>query len=332
MEKNKKYICAGIFLVVFLGGFIFGKFDTTIRSAVEQKGLVNFVKNEREGDYSNRWIFINPLLDCGELDNVSNKTINVMKEKITNFINEQKTAGVSNVAVYFRDLNNGPWIGINEKEEFNPGSLLKVPMMMRVLKDAETDPTVLQKKVLFKSMDNPPAQYYKPGVVLGGDKAYSVSELISNMIIYSNNDATKAIEQFIGLDRLYKSYEELGIKVPVDGNYSISVRSYGSFFRVLYNASYLSDEFSEQGLKLLAASTFSQGIKAGLPSSTVVAHKFGEKKISSTTKQLHDCGIVYYPNNPYILCVMTRGDKFDKLASVIAGVSKIVYDGVGNPE
>ena len=318
-------------LVILIIGFIFGKLES-IKSTGAVLQEQEPIKNQREGDYKKQWRFINPLLDCGEMNNISNKTINKMKEKINDFISEQKTEGVSKVSVYFRDLNNGPWLGINEKEEFNPGSLLKVPMMMRILKDTEKDPLILQQKIMIKDQANLLVQYYKPEVSLETDKAYTVSELVSNMIIYSNNDATRAIEQFIGEDRLYKSYEELGVKAPTDGNYRISTRVYGSFFRVLYNASYLNDELSEQALKLLAATSFSNGIKAGEPSSTIIAHKFGERRVNSITKQLHDCGIIYYPNQPYLLCVMTRGEEFDQLAAVIAQISKIVYEGVSKTE
>ena len=43
--------------------------------------------------------------------------------------------------------------------------------------------------------------------------------------------------------------------------------------------------------------------------------------------ELHDCGIVYYPEHPYFLCVMTRGGDRPKLAAAIADVSKVAYDG-----
>jgi hypothetical protein len=44
--------------------------------------------------------------------------------------------------------------------------------------------------------------------------------------------------------------------------------------------------------------------------------------------QLHDCGIVYYPKRPYILCVMTRGEKMDVLPKVIKEISTEVYRNV----
>jgi hypothetical protein len=60
-----------------------------------------------------------------------------------------------------------------------------------------------------------------------------------------------------------------------------------------------------------------------------VAHKFAERSDPQTgEKQLHDCGIVYYPRHPYLLCVMTKGPGFEGLAGVVARVSRMVYSEV----
>ena len=84
---------------------------------------------------------------------------------------------------------------------------------------------------------------------------------------------------------------------------------------------------SEKALGLLQKSEFHKGLVAGVPSGTIVAHKFGERDgLTIGEKQLHDCGIIYYPGNPYLLCVMTRGDNFDELAGVVFDV-----DGDVNP-
>ena len=96
----------------------------------------------------------------------------------------------------------------------------------------------------------------------------------------------------------------------------------------MFNASYLSRESSERGLAYLAHSDFQNGLVAGVPQGITVAHKFGERVSANGAKQLHDCGIVYYPTRPYLLCVMTRGDDFSKLTEVIQSVSRIVYQSV----
>jgi beta-lactamase class A len=99
------------------------------------------------------------------------------------------------------------------------------------------------------------------------------------------------------------------------------------FIRVLYNASYLSREMSEKALDYLLASDYKDGLVAGLPPGTQVAHKFGEYE-REDMNQLHDCGIVYYPRHPYILSVMTRGSDKQMMADTIAEISRLIYEEV----
>jgi hypothetical protein len=63
-----------------------------------------------------------------------------------------------------------------------------------------------------------------------------------------------------------------------------------------------------------------------LPKSLAVAHKFGERELPNGIKQLHDCGIVYLPKHPYLLCIMTRGTDYDRLSTVISTISKKIYE------
>jgi len=97
--------------------------------------------------------------------------------------------------------------------------------------------------------------------------------------------------------------------------------------RILYNSSYLNFEMSNKALMLLTQTDFPNGLVAGVPDSVVVAHKFGEQK-NGDEQQLHDCGIVYYQENPYILCVMTKGYEIPELASIIKEISQQVYNEV----
>jgi hypothetical protein len=61
-----------------------------------------------------------------------------------------------------------------------------------------------------------------------------------------------------------------------------------------------------------------------------VAHKFGEHRNATVSgeiaeTELHDCGIIYYPEHPYFLCIMTKGENLPSLESVISSASKLVY-------
>jgi len=74
---------------------------------------------------------------------------------------------------------------------------------------------------------------------------------------------------------------------------------------------------------------YKEGLVGGLPEGIKVAHKFGERGYEeSGVKQFHDCGIIYYPDKPYLLCVMTRGDDFNALQGMVRQVSQTVYQTV----
>lgn len=159
-------------------------------------------------------------------------------------------------------------------------------------------------------------------------KEYTIEELLDLSLIDSDNNATDLLIMQLSEDELRNSYEDLGIQVPIDnpGAYTMNVGVYSSFFRILYNSSYLSRDASEEFLADLSHSTFTRGLVAGVPPGVTVSHKFGEHQIPGGLKQLHDCGVIYRADRPYILCVMTQGDDFNKLATSIADISKSVWE------
>ncbi len=282
------------------------------------------IDQEKKEIHQSGYKYISPLLECADFEYKNREDL---EENISELIDEEiKKGDVNFISLYFRDLNNGPWIGINEKETFTPASLLKVPLMIAYLKIAEKDPSILEKKILTENNQNLLSQNIIPLRTVEAGKEYKVEELIEYMIIYSDNLAADALLRHIDLESLNNTYRDLGIPVP-DGKKVddfMSVRDYSSFFRILYNASYLNHEMSEKALKILTKSQFVQGLTAGVPAQVEIAHKFGER-ISGNKKQLHDCGIIYKENSPYLLCIMTRGQDFSKMGEVISEISALVY-------
>ena len=162
--------------------------------------------------------------------------------------------------------------------------------------------------------------------------SYTIDELIRAMIVYSDNNATRLLHDNINPALLLRVYNDLGVSISDAESTDdfMTAGQYTYFFRVLYNATYLNRALSEKALELLSESDFVQGIEAGVPATTIVTHKFGERSIADThgaisARELHDCGVVYYPLHPYLLCVMTRGSDFEKLAGVIQDISHLVW-------
>ncbi len=292
----------------------------------------------RQGGYT----FINPLLECEiQNDAVIFRELVPFKDRVNELVEGMLSAGrASHISVYFRDLNNGPWFGINEKEEFSPASLLKVPVMIALLKIAEDNPEVLAKEVLYDgSFDYNLEENIKPSDVMQPGKKYTIDELIYRMIAYSDNNAAELLLANIPERTYYKVYKDLGIDVPglrKTENY-MQVKTYASFFRILFNASYLNRDMSEKALGYLNKADFKGGLIAGVPINIATATKFGERKIIDADNpnivkqiQLHDCGIVYYPQSPYLLCVMSRGSSFEMLASDIKDISRLIYEEISS--
>jgi hypothetical protein len=100
---------------------------------------------------SSNFTFINPLLECKMgLDYLSNGQARPSRAKLETLIDtEVKKGAITFVSVYYRDLNNGPWLGINEREQFFPASLMKVPLMMHYYKVAEEHPGILDELVAW---------------------------------------------------------------------------------------------------------------------------------------------------------------------------------------
>lgn len=289
---------------------------------------VSFFKETRLAE---NFKYINPLLECSS--NLSNSIpVNKLQNDISTYIQKLIAQKLLTAAsVYYHDLNNGPTFNINGNALFSPASLIKVPMLIAVLRVAEDDPKILTKELSVDDVAEYDNQDIVPGSKLELHKKYKVEDIVTHMIVYSDNVAYDLLlKNIVTPSKLGEVYNDLGVDITRaaadPGGNVISIKDYSSFFRILYNASYLSKEMSERALSILAQVKFSEGLVAGVPGGTVVAHKFGERAYAETSEvQLHDCGIIYKPNKPYLLCVMTRANKPEALISTISNISQMVY-------
>ena len=275
--------------------------------------------------------FTSPLLDV-ELPEGLNVNFEPLpfRRKVQALVDRQiKMGQVQEIAVYFRDLHDGPWFGINEDKEFDPASMMKVPVMIAWLKRAETNPLILNEQLTYNfPEDMRKMQITKPARSVEPGRSYVVEDLLRMMMNYSDNNATRLLYDQLKPEEISDVIDGMDVdNRPHNDVNSISVHGYSGLFRILYNASYLNRNMSEKALQLLSLQDYPQGMVAGVPKGTVVAAKFGEKVRDGNEKyhQLHEFGIVYHPKHAYILGIMTRGNDFEALSDVIRQLSKLVY-------
>lgn len=242
---------------------------------------------------------------------------------------------LTTASIYYRDLNNGPWIGVNEDVMFSPASLLKVPLAMAVYLEKQDNSDALSNQIMYQGPKGLSQEHFPSKKTITEGQTYTLYQLVGLMLEESDNDATLVLSQYLGPKKVAQIYTDLGVTTVEDySKYSIDVRTYAYFFRSLFNAYTLDRESSSQLLGFMAHASFRQGLVAGVPEGVIVSHKFGERVIDAEKPlvQLHDCGIVYLEPNPYILCVMTQGADFDRLADFISDVSRVVYDAVAETQ
>jgi beta-lactamase class A len=280
--------------------------------------------------------YINPLLECEIAERQLYKTLrpfgNQLKQLIDSLEHDQQ---VGPIAVYFRDLNNGPWVGHREKNKYIPASLAKMPVVIACFRQAELEPGFLSRRIVFNGLDaEREPGFMNPESNLERGKSYRVDELVQRIAKYSDNASARLLEGALPPGLLQRVYFDLGVDPErLKGmDFALSPKEYGAFFRVLFNASYLSKKFSAQALQYFDGSTFELGLVAGVPEGTAVSHKFGvwedQSPESRVPLQLHDCGIVYHPQRPYLLCVMTGGKNYVEMTKAIAVVSRFTYQQV----
>lgn len=326
MKENNKIFSKKILLITNILSLVLIVILVLIIFTSSSKNGIKKISRDNDINY----VFTSPILDCEDVNQSEESVISYksLSGIVENLKNKYK---LSHVSLYFRDLNNGPWVGINENEVFSPASLLKVPIMMAFLNEAENNPLILDKKVQILQSDVDKTNYqnikFENLLILG--KEYSLKEVAEYMIQKSDNTAVPILLRNTNLNEINNVFKSVGVPFQdTTSEINIKVKDYAGFFRVLFNSSYLNRQMSETALQILSKSEYVNGLVAGVPGNIKIAHKFGERSINKTDLQLHDCGIVYYPGKPYLLCIMTHGDNFANQEKVIQELSRYIYNQV----
>ncbi len=227
-------------------------------------------------------------------------------------------------AFYFEYLPTGTSVGVNEKAEFPAASLLKVPVVMAYRHQVERTGEDPDREVSIRSdeIDKTFGTLYKSGA--GAKIKLSEAERLA--LVESDNTAARVLTDNVSVDDFSEIYEGLDISLKEgDSGVILTAKSYASILKSLYFAGLLSKDNSQYILDLLDKSIFNDKLPAGVPSRVNVAHKIGVLG----DDLFMDCGIVYVPNRPYLLCMISVSSE-DVARERMVKMSKTVYDFVSS--
>lgn len=248
-----------------------------------------------------------------------------LREVLKDYIGKQD----GKVGVYFEYLPSGTSIGVNDKEEVALASLSKVPIVMQILKKIERGQLSLDDKLIIekKYLDKGFGTLWEKGE---GTKL-SIEELIRLALVNSDNTAYNVLLGQLTGEEITEVYRNLDISITINPKEEtkylrVAPKNYSSIFRSLYLSSFLSEKNSNYILNILTQTIFNDKIPAGVSEGIKVSHKIGVFEELDTSKNVFiDCGIVYVPNRPYILCSFVK-DTDEQAQKHISYISKIIYD------
>jgi len=161
----------------------------------------------------------------------------------------------------------------------------------------------------------------------------TLQQLCELMITQSSNLATNLLIQKLGIINIRSTIHALGadgmnvVRGVEDNkaykmglNNTTTARALEILMTAIAEGKAVDPDSSRQMIEILERQHFNEGIPAGLPAGTRVAHKTGE-----ITKIYHDAAIVYAPR-PFVLVILVRGiEQRDKSSALMATIARILY-------
>ena len=252
----------------------------------------------------------------------------------------------SRVAVAYVHLTRPDSLFIRADTSYHAASTMKVPVMIELYRKVDagelrlTDSVPLSNE--FRSIVDGSAYSLGPGddsdsslyAKVGGQ--VTIGELIERMIIRSSNLATNAVIDLAGGgERITATMRTLGARdIQVrrgveDGkayraglNNTTTARDLAAILAALETGRAASPSSTQAMREILLRQEFNEGIPAGLPPGTRVAHKTGW-----ITATAHDAAIVYPSGgDPYVLVVLTGGiPEHDDANRLTADIARLVH-------
>lgn len=251
----------------------------------------------------------------------------------------------ADVAVAYQSLDGRSSWYLRPDEPFHAASTMKVPVLIELYHQAHQGKLRLDDTLVirneFRSLadgstyaldpsDDSEADLYR---AVGSSR--TLAQLCELMITVSSNLATNLLIERLGVENIKQGVHALGadgmqvLRGVEDSkafqaglNNTTTARALARLLEAIAHGEAVDPASSRAMSEILERQTFNDGIPAGLPAGTRVAHKTGE-----ITKIQHDAAIVYAPR-PFVLVILTRGIADPKESSaLIATITRELYPG-----
>lgn len=255
-------------------------------------------------------------------------------------LDDWKKRTIGEWGVWIEDLESGNNWTWNENVLFNAASLIKVPIMVAVYREHHLGRLSLSEQVTLRAEDqvggNGVLQHMQPGLTL------SIYDLVTLMIIQSDNTATNMLIDRVGKDAIRETMQELGMKsshfynrlmirpADTDRFNQVNAEDMATCFRLLAQGKAVSQYASEEMIRILKKQQINDTLPYLLPypepsfvggiPTWEMAHKTGLIHM-----HLHDSGILYIGSKAIIIVALSRGISFHDSQRQMAELALLTF-------
>ncbi|HYT67564.1 MAG TPA: serine hydrolase [Vicinamibacterales bacterium] len=277
------------------------------------------------------WLLISLLLAQGPADRLDDR----LKQLIA--------ASGAEVSVAILTVDGSHEQFIEADKSFHAASTMKVPVMIELFRQVDGGLLKLDEQLPVRNefhsiVDGSVYQMdvsddSDSGVYKSVGKTMTLRELCEAMITVSSNFAANLLIERVGAKNVQATVDRLGgagvrvLRGVEDQkafdkglNNVTTARGLAVLLGRLATGTAVSAKADAEMIAILKRQKFNDGIPAGIPPGTAVAHKTG-----TITKIHHDAAIVFGPR-PYVLVVLVRGIQDQKVSGpLIASISREVW-------
>jgi len=245
-------------------------------------------------------------------------------------------------------VDGTPLVALRADEPVYAASTIKVPIMVEVFRQAELGRLRLSDEVELQREDQVPGsgvlQHLSTGLRL------SLRDLVTLMIIVSDNTATNMVLDRVGADEVTATMTSLGLahtrifhhlqQVPVErrGEMVTSAADLTALLVRIGQGRAVSLDASRRMVDILSRQTLSGGLSARLPIDPLEATVGAPAAVRVASKSgslagfRHDVGLVLMPSGSYALSVLLTGVGENAAARDLVGrISRRVFDAAARP-
>jgi len=259
----------------------------------------------------------------------------VLWQKLEAFVHEvdQNLDGVLGVAIL--DLTDGHTLFVHPDEVFPQASSIKIAVLAELYRQSQQEGKAkLNDLYTVQASDLVPDSFIMNGLTPGVTRITN-RDLATMMIAVSDNSAANVLIDRVGMNNVNALLDSLGLthtrlqrkmmdlKAAREGRENLSTpREMMTLLADIYGGKVLNQKITEDFFRMLGTPKRDSFLRNALPDEVRSANKSGELE-----GVRNDSGIVFVPDRPFVICIMTTYLRQEKDGE--AAISKITTAAYG---